>query len=497
MVNMNNSDQMANVDESQLFNEEIDKAIKELDKPAKAVSPFSTVFKMLHDRLENPDKIGMSTYRNMWQTDETIQTGIEFIALSGMAMLGEYTHHKASIQKFVRQQIANLQEAWFDFLEDILSDGCTYGYGVTQICFTSSGEKVNLSRLIGMDVVGGRFRIDNQPGSPNLGRIVSYIPSNEYLGGLSLDEEIPAEKILHWSHRSRHSNPFGSSRLRPAWKWWVIKDQMLKAWAVTMERCGSPLTWISTQKGSEKMIDPDTGEEVTRREYLLSVLEDLQNTTGFVLDGEEKTGSYQVPRSISTDFEKIINHCDSRIYRALLIPVLLFDTAEIGSNALARQHFQVYIMSMNRTMLSLVPLIIRSIFRPLIYANFGEQDDYGTFEVKEMSEENAKLLSDIFYSLTTLGYLSPKIRSDMDMVRKKFNIHRLTDLEFEEIKEINETEAPEVDSPAEAGTPDPESDKSPPPPGGRKGNPAGPKPEKPGTRTTPRRPTTKQGRPKK
>lgn len=468
--------------------EEIEKSVKEMLGPLKSPNALSKLFKGLSDKIENPSSIPLSTYKRMWEGDETIQTGIEFIALSGMGMMGEYYHPKKSIQKFIRRQIANMKETWFSAIEDIISDGCAYGYAVSQVCLVNNDGQVELSRIVGMSPVGGRFRFDNNPKSRNYLDVVSFIPSSDLFGIVTADEEIPIERCVHWAHRSRYGNPFGTSRLRSSFKNYIIKDQMFKAWAVTMERCGSPLSWIKTKNGNTKIVVG--GEEMTRREHYLAILEDLQNTTGFVIDDGEEVGNAQVPRSISSDFEKILNYCNSMMYRSLLVPTLLFDTAEIGSNALAKQHFQVYIMSMNRMMKTIAPIIVRSVIRPLVYANFGKQRDYGSFDVKELSEDNAKLVSDIFYSLTTSGYLSPELRADMDMVRKKFNIHQLSDEEFDELEKIRK----EKEVAAKAPAVDPSSAPS---PGGRKGNPGGPQPEKPGTRPAPKAPATKQGRPKK
>lgn len=435
----------------------------------------------LNNTLRNPDKIDLKTYNNMYETDETIQSGIEMIAMSAFQMLGDYTHPSVRIQKLVRESITNMQEGWPQFWDELITDGCVYGFGNAEICMTVSEDAsyTKLDALIGINPLSGRFRLDLTDGSRTYGDITHFVqwPETAY------QRMIPAEKMVSWAHKSRHSNPFGRSRLKCIWKNWVIKDQMLKAWALAMERTGSPLSWIKTANGQETIVD-DEGQEQTRAEYLLSIMEDLQNTTGFVIEENEEVGFMQVARSVGNDFKVIVDHMDSRIYRGLLVPVLLFDTSEIGSNALAKQHFQVYIMSMAQLMTGLVPLVIRSVIKLLIVANFGIQKDenYGSFEIKELTEENLKLLSDIFYAMTQEGYLSPKLRADMDMVRSKLGFTAIQDKDFEQITEWNN----ETTSQPSEGQPV----------GGRKNNPGGPQPEKPGTRNRPKAPATKQGRPK-
>lgn len=433
--------------------------------------------------LRNPDRIDLKTYRNMYETDETIQSGIEMICMSAFQMLGEYTHPSVRIQKFVRDQITNMKEGWPQFWEELISDGLVYGFGNAEICMsvTEDGSITQIDSIIGINPMSGRYQVDLEKGSNTYGDIVAFIqwPQSPY------KTVIPAEKMISWARKSRYSNPFGRSALKCIWKDWVIKDQMLKAWALAMERTGSPLSWIKTANGQDIVID-ENGQEQKRSEYLLSIMEDLQNTTGFVIEENEEVGFMQVPRSVGNDFKVITDHMDARMYRGMLVPVLLFDTSEIGSNALAKQHFQVYIMSMAHMMNMLVPVVVRSLIRLLVIANFGQQKDnnYGAFEIKELTEENLKLLSDIFYAMTQEGYLSPKLRADMDMVRAKLGFTAITDADFEKTVEWSEQES------------NPASTDGSPPVGGRKNNPGGPQPEKPGTRKAPKAPATKQGRPK-
>ena len=451
--------------------------------------------------LRNPDKIPLSTYNNMADTDETIQSGLDFISLSARAMLDQYTHPDEDIQKFIRSQITNMTEGWWNFWDELITDGLTFGFANAEICMSvetdqESGKmSTKLDSLIGVNPMSGSPMVDLELGSRTYGDLAGFVqwPNSGY------QRPIPAGKLVSWAYRSKHSNPFGRSLLKSVWKWWAIKDQMAKAWAVTMERTGSPLTWISTPDG-EKPTELEDGSIVERAQYLLSIMEDLQNTTGLVVEGDEKIGFMQVARSVGNDFKVIVDHCDMRIYTGMLIPILMFNTSEVGSNALAKIHFQVYIMAMARLMQSLIPIVIRSVIRLLIVANFGQQKQgYGTFEVRELSEENLKLLSDIFYAMTQEGYISPKLKSDMDMVRSKLSLTPITDEDHKQVvKWAEEAAAPppatgiDPSNPA-AAKPGQKKSKA---PAGRKNNPAGAKPDDSSVLPTPKAPAKKHGRPK-
>ena len=481
----------------------------EIAKSPRLTRNILQFIKNFDSTLKNPDKIDAKTYDKMYETDESIQAGIEFICLSAISMLGEYTHPKPKIQKSVRQAIINLKEGWVQFLEELIADGYVFGFGLAEIELKVEPKKTkdqselslktSLHNLIGINPQSGRHQVDLDRNSPTYGDIQGFIQ----WPGTSYHKFIPAEKLVYWSRKSRHQNPYGRSALKSIWKDWVIKDQMLKAWALSMERYGTPLTWIKTDSSKIGMkVKLDDGSEMDRVEYLLSILEDLQNTTGFVIEEGEEVNTAQVPRSVGNDFKCIVDHMNAMMYRGLLIPVLLFDTAEIGSNALARQHFQVYIMSMARLMNQLIPIIIRKVIRLFIVANFGIGiKDYGTFAIKELTEENLKLFSDVFYAMTQEGYLSPKLKQDMDMIRSKLGFTAVSDEDHEKLVDwIEESEAPlpvagvnpeEPNNPSRPVAPDKPAKKI----GGRKNNPGGPQPEKPGTRDRVKAPSKKQGRP--
>lgn len=448
--------------------------------------------------LSNPDKIDLRTYKNMWETDESIQSGVEFISLSALSMLGAYSHEEEKIQEAVRQEIIGLEDGWLQFWDEIITDGCVYGFGNAEVCLETDTEdgtvenlKTRIKGLIGVSPLSGKFQFDLTNGSPTYGDIEGFIqwPDTSY------EKLLPAKKLITWSHKSRHGNAYGTSRLKCIWKNWVIKDQMLKSWALTMDRSGSPITWIKCENPDQMIIDPDSGTEIARADFFLDMLDDIENVNGFVVGPNDDVGQQQVARSVGSDFKIIVDHMNGMIFRGLLIPILLLDTSDVGSNALAQQHFKIYVMAMSRIMQMIIPIVIRSAIKPFIIANFGKQKNYGSFSVKELAEESLKIISDIFYSMTQEGYMSSKHKKDMDTVREKLNIPPMSEKEFEEFlkikKEEEEAAKPQM-MPGQPGALKPGGKA----PGGRKGNPSGPQAEKPGTRPAAKPPSKKQGRPK-
>ena len=456
--------------------------------------------------IPNPDETDLKTYKNMYETDESIQSGVEFISLSALSMLGPYSHEDPDIEKAVQLAIENLQEGWLQFWDELITDGCVYGFANAEVCMSTDSEdgsveklKTTLDSIVGVSPLSGKFQFDLKPNSRTYGDIEGFMqwPDTQYA------KLIPALKLVTWTHKKRHGNAYGTSRLKCIWKNWVIKDQMLKAWALAMDRSGSPITWISCEDGDQLIEDPLTGEQIKKGEYLQDMIDDIENITGFVLGKDDKMGNIQVPRSVGADFKVIVDHMNGMMFRGMLIPILLLDTSDIGSNALAQQHFKVYVMSMSKLMQMILPVVIRSIIKPFIIANFGKQKSYGNFAVKQLAEESMKVLSDIYYSLTQNGYMSPKNENDMKTIRENLNVPQMSSDEYKKFLEMKKQE--EEAAKPQVGGIDPKTGKpmkvlpggkSGAPVGGRKGNPAGPQPEKPGSRPAAKAPSKKQGRPK-
>lgn len=60
------------------------------------------------------------------------------------------------------------------------------------------------------------------------------------------ERELPLNKVILYTHNGKFGNPYGTSRLKRCYKNWKIKDVILKAWALTCERYGSPYTIAKT-----------------------------------------------------------------------------------------------------------------------------------------------------------------------------------------------------------------------------------------------------------
>ena len=64
------------------------------------------------DIYYNPDSLPMSEYEKMYNTDETVFSGVEFLVMAALSRMGEYTHENPEIEEFVQKQLVDMDGAF-------------------------------------------------------------------------------------------------------------------------------------------------------------------------------------------------------------------------------------------------------------------------------------------------------------------------------------------------------------------------------------------------
>ena len=418
------------------------KKIVSLNRLSRSIPDYVALWRNFYPRI---DKIDLNTYYNMHSGDETIKAGVGFVSVTGSKMLGQYIHKKDYIQTYVRSQIVNLKGSWNKAIKSMIRSGIRFGHSALEACFKydEAKNKTTLKSLPEIDPRTYKFVIDRDPNSITNGEVLEIVQ----WPGTTSEKHIPACKLIRFTHDEEFGDPNGSPRLKACYKAFVVKESMMKAWALTLERIGTPLLWANTKNGQEKI--EVGGVTMTRADYLTEVLTDIQNITGFVVEGEDTINVIQAQRSVGDDFEKIENHMNRMILRALNLPSLIWETSNVGSFALGKKQFEMHLDFMSELMQEIIPAIIEGAIKPLIIANFGGQDNYGTFELNQFQVEDMSELAKVYFSMSQEGYLSSRVRKDMDFVRSVFNADPLSDQEYKDMiaqkdKEFEAKNAPKT-----------------------------------------------------
>lgn len=366
--------------------------------------------------LQNPDEIRLETYKRMVDTDETVATGVEFLALAATSRLGEYVNEKhPEAQEFIRQALEGMRGSFALVVFELLETAFWAGHAVAEIVVDYRDGAFWPREVVVLNPMTYVLKADLS-GGPRHGQLetVTQWPATTW------EAPLPAEKVLHLAHRSRWGNPYGTSRLRRAYKSWFIKDRTLQAWGLTMERYGTPLAVVRAKNPGTTVLGPD-GRMQQKSDYLLGVLQNLVNSSGMVIDLEEAIEFLQSNRDVGSDFQTIQNHLNRMVMRSLLVPALVFENTETGSYSLGMTHFDVFLLGLESILQEVTEVLLEHFIRPILTWNFGENlESWGTWAVEPMKPDDLKLWSEVYVALTQAGFITPELREDLTKVRERF-----------------------------------------------------------------------------
>lgn len=363
---------------------------KELEKQA---SPGVVMFRRLNPfdqiigYINNPDPV--SYYREMVQTDATIAACLEFVSLAVVSKLGDYTHPNKDIQDFIRTNFEQLEGSFVDTCKSLMSF-LWAGYAVAEIVTEVKDDRVWLHSLPILPAENVRFKLDEDPGSLNYGSLAEVIQNPQMVS----EAHLPAEKCLIIRNDypgSAEQSPYGLSRLKCILSVYAAKVEAEKNWAYALGRYGSPILQYELENPAQKVKTSD-GRIMTAFEQAQEQVNAAGELKGVVSFKGNNLQMIYPPAGIGEGFKKACDYYNRLIMRGLLIPSLLFDNGDTGSYSLGQEHYKLFDVSLDAILSILTEAILEQLVRPLIDWNFGEQDDYGAFELKATSLDTEEKL---------------------------------------------------------------------------------------------------------
>ncbi|GEM_PF-1308780 len=375
----------------------------------------------------NPDEFGVDKYQEMYDYDDACQSGIDFMTLSVLSQLGEYSHENEKITEYIQKQFEVMKGSMYDAAEEICHDGLKCGFSVGELCLKVAQE-VSLREVQMLDPRTVEFDIfKDGPEKNHIQTVKQYGIALGFIGNIPP----PVEKFVIFTHKGSYGNPYGNSALKAARPPQYFKKEALKSWAIALHKCGTPHKDVQVSKEAPETVDVG-GETVPTYDFMINSLRTTSAATNLVLP-EGVTANYDGnPGDIGAIFENAINWADKCIYRAILIPGLTASSNEDkgGSRSLGETHFKLFALAVKRLRDKLVDCILDQIIRPLILWNFGLQDDWGDFHCDEFDAAVAKLMSEIFASAVDKGILNVDRLNDLRYMRNKIGAPEITDEEF-------------------------------------------------------------------
>lgn len=432
-------------------------------KPGQLGTSIPRQFGSLDTFIANPSNVSLGIIARMIETDDTVKSSVEFKSMMMLSKIGEYQNRDKKIEEFVRTFISKMDGPTFMESLEAQSSSGAYGFSVSEIIWglNKTSQKVPVkvktyhptTIAFEVDPYGDitpngviQFVIQNsQLSNPNTffpyfqngfntknpfttpeDRLLPYrIPfANTY--GLA---RIPKNKVVHHINNSMLSfgSPYGKSPVRTAHLAWQLKVFFMKQMGIAGKRQASPFIWGSAPHNSNKMrvTMPDGSVKDMNPIEALSDILARRDTDDSIVTGPKEGGWNVEAIAAQTNLDQylnVIDHLNTYIFRAFLLPSLVMTDGSAGSRSLGDKHFQMVDRMAESEALKFGQTIINQLIRPAIEMNFGEQDNYGHFAQRPQNIEERERLGNIFVNLANAGYMKAYDKIDNEYVRSTLHL---------------------------------------------------------------------------
>lgn len=229
----------------------------------------------------------------------------------------------------------------------------------------------------------------------------------EQRGNGGPDIRIPADRLVAYVNDREGANWLGQSLLRTAYKNWLLKDRMLRAQALTVERNG---LGVPVYTGAPV---PDKASMTEREDWNKSEKDaGLKLATGFRA-GEAAGAS--IPNGATLDLKGVtgklpdtdapIRYHDEQIARAVLAHFLNLGT-ETGSWALGSTFANFFTDSLNSVAEHIKDITQQHVVEDLVDANWGDQEPAPRLVFEPIGSEHP-VTAEAIKALIECGALTP------------------------------------------------------------------------------------------
>lgn len=332
----------------------------------------------------NPDELvsrqGLRIYSQM-RNDEQVKAVCIFkrdtILSRGWSFKLDEDSKLSQSEKLNRIAIFNklvdrMQGSFADGL-NMISLGREYGYSLTEKVYAPveiDGKTwVGLRKLVARDPSTFEFNTDPY------GDLISC---EQVAGGQKID--IDLDRFVYYVHNPEFDPYFGRSDLRSAYRSWYFKNEMVKLWAMYLEKFGGGF-----------LVGKLAGENAPR--FGTPAYAALQE----VVANAKASGSILLPQGVELEaifpqggdvFEAACTWHDLAIARALLVPNLLgvSHTGQTGAYSQSQTQIESFAWTVRADAQRLEAVLNEQLFRDLGERNWGD-GEYPRFAFNPISQE--------------------------------------------------------------------------------------------------------------
>jgi SPP1 gp7 family putative phage head morphogenesis protein len=235
------------------------------------------------------------------------------------------------------------------------------------------------------------------------------------ISGMEYGREYPTDKFVIYSFNKKYENVFGTSRIRALYDLWFIKQVVLRAWGIYLEKFGHPFPVLKI---------PQALDDKTRN-YLMGVIKQIRLETGFLIpEGVEADLLEASGRSPDVHLNAL-RWINEQIRKTILGQTLTTETTGQGSYSLGQVHFDILLFYEQQVGIDLASKAINEqIIKRLVDYNYNGVDEYPKFQFKNLIQKDIASVIDKYYAGVERGIIKPipedeeKIREWLDLPRR-------------------------------------------------------------------------------
>ena len=356
----------------------------------------STINRVTQSFLQEVDNVDtkVSDYLKMARKDPLVRSCIELKCLRTSIMLGKYSHPDAYIEAWVQSNLDGMNGS-LTHKVGRLAAAMPLGYSVAEIVFTD--EEAGEWRLKTINILDQtRSSFEGKNGE------IKYLRYREPTG---LDKRVPYPKLLHIvngfsTNIGEYDMVYGDAESGTAYQYFKAKQAILTEMMISAKNAASGM-WLGQADSNEtvQIVDvngvPQTNADGSPKTQsavhaLHQQMMNLENNSIIVTDLRNRIQAL-VPDKNDAGWQNFISILDSGILRAYGVPELIFKEGSGSTlgNTLGRQHKTILDAQIESIVSQIRDQLIERVIKPLLIWNFGITEDFGTFKLDEIQDQES------------------------------------------------------------------------------------------------------------
>jgi SPP1 gp7 family putative phage head morphogenesis protein len=298
-----------------------------------------------------------------------------------------------------------------------------FGFSVTEKQFTLSPKGgLCLKTLKTRAPISWLFHQDK------FGNVTKY----EQQGATEEFQDVDPNALIHFVNNEEFGNPYGKSDLRVAYLAWFTKQQIVKFYAIYLEKAASP---IPVAKYDRALGDDPIVQKIHNS------IKRFQAATALTIPKDFEVEFLQAG-TVGETYKMAIELFNMFIGRALFVPDLLgFQGAETagGSYALGKDQILLFMRHINKRRRTIEGLINKHLVKPMVMWNYGDVEKMPQWKLLPINEEQATEYAKIWLELVSKASHKPSLE-EINYFKRCINFPETSEEEWEEQKAEEEAQ---------------------------------------------------------